>query len=227
MLSGTPLENRLDDLYSIVQFVDDRRLGPGFRFFNKHRVVDEKGKVLGYKNLGELREALKPVLLRRTRDSVRLELPPRTTEILRIPAERRTVGRCTAGHMQIVAAITRKKFITEMDLLRLQKELLMCRMAADSTFLVDKQPPGYSTKLDGPGRAVEQLFAEEARKVVVFSEWTTMLDLIRAAAGEARNLGYRPARRQRAAKAAPGVGAAASRTTHLRLFLTTNAGSTG
>jgi hypothetical protein len=41
-------------LYSIVQFVDGWRLGPGFRFFNKHRVVDEKGKVLGYKNLGEL-----------------------------------------------------------------------------------------------------------------------------------------------------------------------------
>ena len=56
---GTPLENRLDDLYSVVQFIDDRRLGPGFRFFNKHRVVDEKGKVLGYKNLAELRRALR------------------------------------------------------------------------------------------------------------------------------------------------------------------------
>ena len=51
MLSGTPLENRLDELYSVVQFIDDRRLGPGFRFFNQHRIVDEKGKVLGYKNL--------------------------------------------------------------------------------------------------------------------------------------------------------------------------------
>lgn len=80
VLSGTPMENRLDELYSVVQFIDDRRLGPGFRFFNKHRVVDEKGKVLGYKNLGELRENLAPILLRRTRDSVKLELPPRTTD---------------------------------------------------------------------------------------------------------------------------------------------------
>ena len=90
VLSGTPLENRLDDLYSIVQFVDDRRLGPGFRFFNRHRVVDEKGKVLGYKNLGELRETLKPILLRRTRETVRLELPERTTEFVRIAAQPRT-----------------------------------------------------------------------------------------------------------------------------------------
>ncbi len=56
VLSGTPLENRLDELYSVVQFVDDRRLGPGFRFFNKHRQADDKGKVLGYKNLADLRE---------------------------------------------------------------------------------------------------------------------------------------------------------------------------
>ena len=98
VLSGTPLENRLDDLYSIVQFVDDRRLGPGFRFFNKHRVVDEKGKVLGYKNLGELRETLEPVLLRRTRDSVKLELPPRTTEIVRIPPTDEQTGTARRPH---------------------------------------------------------------------------------------------------------------------------------
>ena len=53
-----------------MQFVDDRRLGPAFRFLNRHRVVDEKGKVLGYKNLDQLREKLQPILLRRTRDDV-------------------------------------------------------------------------------------------------------------------------------------------------------------
>lgn len=177
VLSGTPLENRLDELYSVVQFIDDRRLGPGFRFFNKHRMVDEKGKVLGYKNLSELRETLKPVLLRRTRESVRLELPPRTTEIMRIAPtdEQRELHRT---HMQVVASITSKKFISEMDLLRLQKALLMCRMAADSTFLVDKQKPGYSTKLAYLDELFERLFEEQGRKVVLFSEWTTMLDLI-------------------------------------------------
>ena len=85
VLSGTPLENRLDELYSVVEFIDDRRLGPAFRFYNRYRVADEKGKVLGYKNLDDLRERLKPVLLRRTRKSVMSELPPRTTEIRRIP----------------------------------------------------------------------------------------------------------------------------------------------
>jgi len=91
VLSGTPLENRLEELYSVVQFIDDRRLGPAFRFLNRHRVVDEKGKVLGYKNLDSLRENLRPVVLRRTREEVMSQLPPRTTEIRRIP---RRMNRC-------------------------------------------------------------------------------------------------------------------------------------
>jgi ERCC4-related helicase len=177
VLSGTPLENRLDELYSVVQFIDDRRLGPGFRFFNKHRVVDEKGKVLGYKNLSELREALAPILLRRTRDSVKLELPTRTTEIVRIPPSDEQITLHNTN-MQVVATITRKKFISEMDLLRLRRALLMCRMAANSTYLVDKEVPGHSTKLEHLDDLFDQLFDEESRKVIVFSEWTTMLDLI-------------------------------------------------
>ena len=52
-----------------------------------------------------------------------------------------------------------------MDLLRLQKALLMCRMAADSTYLCDKQKPGYSTKLEYLDDLFERLFEEEGRKL--------------------------------------------------------------
>ena len=177
VLSGTPLENRLGELYSVVEFIDDRRLGPAFRFYNRYRVVDEKGKVRGYKNLDDLRERLKPVLLRRTRKMVMPELPPRTTEIRRIPptAEQLEIHN---SQMKVIQRIISKKYITEMDLLRLQKALLFCRMAANSTFLVDKVPPGYSSKLVEFENLVDQLIEEEDRKIVLFSEWTTMLNLI-------------------------------------------------
>lgn len=177
VLSGTPLENRLEDLYSVVQFIDQRRLGPGFRFFNQHRIVNEKGRVLGYKNLEQLRENLRPILLRRTRDSVKLELPPRTIEIVRITPTDEQLALHSA-HMQTVVATVRKKFLTEMDLLRLRMALLMCRMSADSTFLVNKEPPGFSSKLEHLAGLFDELFEEEGRKIVLFSEWTTMLDLI-------------------------------------------------
>jgi ERCC4-related helicase len=177
VLSGTPLENRLDELYSVVQFIDDRRLAPAFRFFNRHRVVEDNGKVIGYKNLDELRENLKPILLRRTREGVLDQLPPRTTDVVRIPPTAEQLEIHT-GNKQIVSMIARKPYITEMDMLRLRTALLMCRMSADSTFLVDKQQPSYSSKLEHLENLLRDLFAEEGRKAVLFSEWTTMLNLI-------------------------------------------------
>ncbi len=65
-----------------------------------------------------------------------------------------------------------------MDLLRLQKYLLMARMACNSTFLVDKELPAYSSKLERLGELLDQLAEESDRKIVLFSEWTTMLGLI-------------------------------------------------
>jgi len=105
------------------------------------------------------------------------QLPPRTTEIVRIPPTDEQLE-LHAAHMKIVSTIVRKKFISEMDLLRLQKALLMCRMAADGTGLVDKNFPGFSSKLEKLNEVLGQLAQENGRKLLLFSEWTTMLDLV-------------------------------------------------
>ena len=177
VLSGTPLENRLEELYSVAQFVDDRRLGPAFRFLNRYRIADENGRVLGYGNLAELRARLAPILLRRTRASVMQELPPRSTEIIRVAPTGEQVE-MHDGSLRVVSQIVNKPYISEMDLLRLRKALLICRMAADSTTLVDKRKPGYSSKLEHLGELLDRMLAEGDRKMIVFSEWTGMLDLI-------------------------------------------------
>jgi len=225
VLSGTPLENRLEELYSVVQFINARQLGPAFRFFHRHRVVDEKGKLLGYRNLDELRRSLGPVLLRRTRSMVLRQLPPRTTEILRIPPSGEQ-AEMHDGYKRTISTILNKKYISEMDLLRLQRALLMCRMVADSTFLVDKEPPGYSTKLAELDSLLERLAAEPERKVIVFSEWTTMLDLIEPLLSERTSEFVRldgsipQARRQDLVNRF-------QRNPECAFFLATNAGATG
>ncbi|MCA9217571.1 MAG: DEAD/DEAH box helicase [Planctomycetales bacterium] len=176
VLSGTPLENRLEELYTVVGFIDDQRLGPAYRFFHRHRIVDERGRVEGYKNLDDLRETLKPILLRRTRDTVMKQLPERTTEIVRIrPTEEQQI--MSDEYAKRAGQIAAKKFLTELDLLRIQKYLLFARMAANSTFLVDKETH-YSTKLERLEELLGQLAEESDRKIVLFSEWTTMLNLI-------------------------------------------------
>lgn len=224
-LSGTPLENRLDELYSVIQFIDDRRLGPAFRFFNRHRVVDDKGRVLGYKNLAELRQRLCPVLLRRTRVQVMSELPPRTTEIVRIAPTGQQLE-IHDGHKRTVASIVAKKFLTEMDLLRLQKALLMCRMAANSTFLVNKEPPGYSSKLERIEGLLDELARQRDCKTVLFSEWTTMLGLIEPMIAR-RDMRYVRLDGSVPQKKRQQLVNAFQRNEDCRLFLTTNAGATG
>lgn len=177
VLSGTPLENRLEELFTVAKFIDIRRLGPAYRFFHRHRSVDETGRITGYKRLDELREHLRPILLRRTRAGVMFELPARTTEIVRVrPTDEQST--MSNDHVANAARIAAKPFLTEVDLLRLQKHLLCARMAANSTFLVDKQPPGFSSKLEVLDELLEQLADEPTRKIVLFSEWTTMLSLI-------------------------------------------------
>ncbi len=225
VLSGTPLENRLDELYSVVQFIDDRRLGPGFRFFHRHRVVDEKGKVIGYKNLDELRANLKPILLRRTRAAVLQELPERTTEIIRIPAnsEQSTLSN---DNVTRAAQIASKPFLTEMDLIRIQKHLLTARMAADSTFLVNKEEPSYSTKLDYLEDLFERIWEDPERKVVLFSEWTTMLNLIEKRL-ERFNIDYVRLDGSVPQKKRQHLVHRFQEEDSCRLFMTTNAGSTG
>ncbi len=225
VLSGTPLENKLDELFSVVEFIDDRRLGPAFRFFNRHRVVDEKGKLLGYKHLDQLRETLRPILLRRTRRQVLDELPPRSTEVIRIAptAEQFDMQK---GHRNVIQTIINKKYLSEMDLLRLQKALLMCRMCADSTFLVDKQTPGYSSKLEVLNGLLDQLRAEENRKIVLFSEWTTMLNLIEPLL-DARKMNYVRLDGSVPQKKRQELIHRFQNDPACMLFITTNAGATG
>ena len=225
VLSGTPLENRLAELFSVVQFVDDRRLGPGFRFFNKHRIVDEKGKVMGYKNMAELRKTLAPIMLRRTRDQVLKDLPPRTTDIVRIPPTEEQLE-INNSNMRVVAQICSKPYFTEMDFLRLQRSLLAARMSADSTFLNTKEDPSYSSKLERLEELLLELFESENRKVVLFSEWTTMLDLIekilkRHKLQFVRLDGKVPQKKRKA------LVDEFQNNPDCQLFITTNAGSTG
>jgi superfamily II DNA or RNA helicase len=225
VLSGTPLENRLEELFSVVEFIDERLLGPAFRFLKNHRVVDEKGKVLGYRNLAELRERLKPVLLRRTRESVMQQLPDRMTEIMRVAPTPKQID-IHGGHLRVISSIVRKPYLTEMDLLRLRKALLACRMVADSTFLADHEPPGHSSKLEALNDLLSQLAGEPDRKILIFSEWTTMLGLVEELLAEHRlpyvRLDGSIPQKQRQALVAefqenPGC----------RVFITTNAGATG
>jgi len=125
-----------------------------------------------------------------------------------------------------MTSIVNKPYISEMDLLRLQKALLICRMAADSTFLVAKQAPGYSSKLERLDELLGELNAEDDRKIVLFSEWTTMLGLIEDLLSKHQMKYVRLDGSVPQKKRASLVNAFRN-DPDCKLFITTNAGSTG
>jgi superfamily II DNA/RNA helicase len=153
------------------------------------------------------------------------ELPPRATEIRRIPPTDEQLVLHNA-QMRTIKTIISKKYISEMDLLRLQKALLICRMAANSTFLVDKVPPGYSSKLVEFENLIDQLIEEEDRKIVLFSEWTTMLSLIEPLLGK-RKVNYVRLDGSIPQKKRQGLIYQFQKERDCKLFITTNAGATG
>lgn len=177
VLSGTPLENRLGELYTVTKFVDDDLLGPAYQFFNRHHVVDDRGKTQAYHRLDELREKLSGVLLRRTRAEIADQLPERTDEIVRIEATQEQLD-IQDANVTRAARIAAKKFMTEMDRLVLMSCLTNARMACDSTYLLDQDAREYSSKLDRLSELLEGLIGDPSRKIVIFSEWRRMLDRI-------------------------------------------------
>jgi superfamily II DNA or RNA helicase len=176
VLTGTPLENKLEELFSVVEFIDGRRLGPAFRFLHEHRTEDGSGKLIGYRGLDRIHNQLAPVLLRRTRQEVLKDLPKRTDQILHVSL---TPQQAEAYWEQndILGALMRKwerqGWLSEID----QKRVLCClqnmRMLCNSTFLFDKQT-NHSPKLAEFREIIRELTLEEGRKVVVFSEYERM-----------------------------------------------------
>ena len=179
VLTGTPLENKLEELYSVVQFVDGRRLGPAFRFLQEHRMEDEKGHLLGYRGLDQIHERLDPILLRRTRKEVLKELPPRTDQVFRVPLTKEQAEPYWE-QSDILARLMHKwqkqGWLSEIDLRRITCCIQNMRMLCNSTFLFDKET-NHSPKLAEFREIVRELVLEENRKVVVFSEYERMTHL--------------------------------------------------
>ncbi|MCP4786122.1 MAG: DEAD/DEAH box helicase [Fuerstiella sp.] len=225
VLSGTPLENRLGELYTVTKFVDDELLGPAYQFFNKHHVVDDRGKTQAYRRLDELREKMSGVLLRRTRAEIANQLPERTDEVVRIEGTQEQLEIQNANVAR-AAQIASKKFMTEMDRLVLMGCLSNARMACDSTYLLDQEEQEYSSKLERLSELLTGLIEDPTRKIVLFSEWRRMLDRIELRIAE---LGAEFVRLdgQVPQKKRAGLIARFQNDPDCRVICMTNAGSTG
>ena len=180
VLSGTPLENKLEELYSVMEFADNYCLGPYWQFRDNCIVTDDGGKVIGYKNLNKVGEVARERLIRRTKKQVALQMPKRTDQNLFVPMTAEQMG-IHEEYKQSVANLVYKwrkmHFLTEKDRQRLLQYLSMMRMVCDSTYILD-QKSRYDTKVTETMSILQSVFDNGDEKVVIFSQWERMTRLI-------------------------------------------------
>ena len=228
ILSGTPLENKLDELYSIVEFVDNFRLAPYYLFKENHIITDETGKVLGYKNLNEIGKKLSDILIRRRKKDVKLQMPKRMDKNLFVPMTKEQMGMHAEWRFQVGILVQKWKkfhFLTDKDRKRLLMFLSQMRMVCDSTYILD-QKTRYDTKVEECVNIISDIISEEGEKVVVFSQWERMTRLI-AKELEMKEIGFEYLHGGVPSEKRKNLVDNFMNVPSSRVFLSTDAGSTG
>ena len=228
VLTGTPLENKLEELISIVQFVDQHRLGPTWKLLHEHQVKDEAGRVTGYTGLERIGQTLAPVMIRRRKSEVLQQLPSRTDQTLLVPMTEPQMiyhQENADAAARIVQRWRKTKFLSDKDQRRLTCALQNMRMSCNSTYLLD-QETDHGVKADELAVLFDDLFAEPDAKAVVFSQWTRTHDiLIRRL--EARGFGHVSFHGGVPSDKRPALVEQFRDDPDCRVFLSTDAGSTG
>jgi SNF2 family DNA or RNA helicase len=178
-LSGTVIENRLDDLYSIMDVIAPGSLGPKWKFNDQFQnVISVNRKVLifsGLKNIEQLHEKIKG----RVFGYDKLQLPPIAhvyKSVSMSPAQKAQHDDYYDNAQRLLAK-SLSSGLSHSEKMLLQSLLLKARQACNALDLLTKQPERPSVKTQEILSDVKQLIAD-GHKIVLFSQWTEYLDLL-------------------------------------------------
>jgi non-specific serine/threonine protein kinase len=192
-LTGTPLENHLGELWSLFNFLMPGWLGDSKSFTRTYRTPIEKNA--NVQRLAHLTGRIKPFILRRTKEQVATELPPKTeiTHWVELSAAQRDRYETLRLAMdQKVRAEIARQGLARSQIVILEALLRLRQVCCDLRLLGDagdsQLTSADSGKLSGLLEMLAELFAE-GRRVLLFSQFTSMLALIEAEL-KARNIPY-------------------------------------
>ena len=184
-LSGTPVENTAEDIFSIVDFIDEDIFGNYWNFRDNYLQTQQNGyggrswtEIVGYKNLDDLYRNLKPIYLRRTKDEVLSDLPEKTETVRTVNL---TMKQRTA-YNQYKQIVYDKLEVEE----HFMGEVIMARMVCDHTELVNKSEAdssrhdnlsSSSSKMNELEEIRDEVYANN-NKMLVFTNFKKMANII-------------------------------------------------
>lgn len=178
-LTGTPLENKLQELYSIISFINPYQLGPFYEFMRTHELKNEQEKVIGYRNLNQIKEKLSDTMVRRTKAEVLPQLPKRIDKTIYVDITEEQLSIHNDLYESVCRLVNkwnRNKYLSEKDRHQLLKNLNCMRMVCNSTYILD-QETRHDTKIDALFSFIEEPLSK-GEKIVIFSQWERMTRLI-------------------------------------------------
>jgi len=197
ILTGTPMENRIQELSSLMDWINDSAIGPTWRLDSELKIEgDGEGSgPKGVQGLDLLRQRISPYFLRRIRSEVLKDLPPRTDTPLLLPFsdEQREIHDDIARKLARLVAISKVRPLNPQERIRLMSYLTQMRIVSNALaqynyvelwpslkndFNPAKRIPHLSSPKLGEFRnLIEGLLPQKNIKIVVFSQWKRMLHL--------------------------------------------------
>jgi non-specific serine/threonine protein kinase len=176
-LTGTPIENNLSELYSQLEFLNPGMLGTLKEF--RENIAGPIEKHQNVEISAHLQKLIKPFILRRTKDQVLTELPPKTEQIISLE-----MGIKQKAFYETLRQYYQTRILKMVDQrgigqskLQILEALLRLRQTCCDPRLVKLDDDSGSIKLNEVVKICKELI-EEGHKVLLFSQFTTMLDLI-------------------------------------------------
>jgi hypothetical protein len=173
-MSGTPVENHLGELWSLFEFLNPGMLGNASRFGRAGRNPDETTREI-------LSRALRPFILRRTKEQVARELPEKTEQTLYCdlePREKKLYDELRDYYRTRLLSTADNENMGKLKFQALEA-LLRLRQAACHPGLIDKKRTAEpSAKVDTLIAQLDQVI-DEGHKALVFSQFTSLLAIVR------------------------------------------------